>query len=568
MVGFKYKNIYQILDAIAPQNILIDNGNIYIFDKINIDEGRLYRFSEDFKLKQLIIEVDDGECFFGRNGRSYVLNAEDDSVIEVYDLNGNKEKDISMVGTTYFIDVDESGNIFAIFMEDDGMSIRMYNNNGEFIRSLHSRNLSLLSNIYCEDEYIYAAGLSHDIPMRIEKINYMSYIVGTYDISLKNPKQIITKIVKYDELLIAVLSGDKEDTIVVINEKSGEKYEIDPGLHNMQLIYDIAINDNTLYILGNDSKIAEYEMLFDDVVYSNNLVCEKCRDYKSASYRYLPYLICIKNLPCDMLNLFFKVAAPLTLLLLFYSQFGFVRKGLALPALDNFRYFILLSSLLTISSVIIKNLIVILRKRWRLDNLLDIYNKIDGLNAVLLKSSILTGTVLLINVFTVLYGRGYEIFTLYILSIVSGLSCTTVLYYLCVRFFNKLKSDIRNIVFELLSLKMDEELFRGIAGQVKKLRRLGVERYKIKVHFKKNSIKDTVKRIKRWSCSRRKITGDYGILKSISDYIVFELNLRNRDIKYSRISVIEDFICYITNPVNISSVTIETTEDDDKMAVE
>jgi len=213
----------------------------------------------------------------------------------------------------------------------------------------------------------------------------------------------------------------------------------------------------------------------------------------------------------------------------------------------------------------IKNVIIISRKRWRLDNLLDIYNKIDGLNKVLIRSSILTGSVLLITVFALLYGNGLKTSTVFFYSIISGIGSAAVLHSLCIRYLKRFKCDIKNIVFELLSLKLDDELFKTISGQVKKLRKLGVERYKIKVHFKKKSIKSTVERIKRWSSSRRKITGDCGILRSINDYIVFELNLINRDIKYSRISVIEDFICYIANPVNISSVVIETTEDDDNL---
>jgi len=241
MVGLRYKNIRDIHQVIAPQNILIDDRSIYIFDKINIDEGRLYRFNQDFSDKQLIIEVDDGECFFGRDGYVYILYADSDSIIEVYDLNGSKKKDIRLVGTAYSMDVDEMGNIFAIFMDEGGMSIRMFNNNGEFIRTLHSRNLSLLSSVYCKDQYVYIAGFSMDTPLRIEKINFMSYIMNIYDLGLKSSEYIISRMIQYNDTLIAILSGDNKDIIILVNEKSGEKYEVDTALYGIQNINDIFI---------------------------------------------------------------------------------------------------------------------------------------------------------------------------------------------------------------------------------------------------------------------------------------------------------------------------------------
>lgn len=39
------------------------------------------------------------------------------------------------------------------------------------------------------------------------------------------------------------------------------------------------------------------------------------------------------------------------------------------------------------------------------------------------------------------------------------------------------------------------------------------------------------------------------------------INLKNSGIRYSALSVIKDFICYIGKNVNLSSIVIETAED-------
>lgn len=58
MVGIQKKDILSIDGLIAPERIKAGDDGAYIFDKINMDEVRLYKFDSDFKNHELIMEID------------------------------------------------------------------------------------------------------------------------------------------------------------------------------------------------------------------------------------------------------------------------------------------------------------------------------------------------------------------------------------------------------------------------------------------------------------------------------------------------------------------------------
>jgi hypothetical protein len=213
-------------------------------------------------------------------------------------------------------------------------------------------------------------------------------------------------------------------------------------------------------------------------------------------------------------------------------------------------------------AVIIKSIGVVWKKQLRVDSALDLYRRIESLKSLILGSSLFLGVVAYGASFLLMYGGNIKGPWLYCMSFIPGAATIALVYALGIFSARKLGKNIDNIVFELLRFENGEhEAFNNVGKQVRTLRRLGIERYRIRISLDGKLGKGIIKLIKRWSSLRNKITGDLGVLESGCDYIVFDLNLKNRDIKYSRLSVIEDFICYISNKTAIDSVNVENVDE-------
>lgn len=565
MIETRRNEIINLPGVIVPQCIYKAGKVLYIFDKINMDEGRLYRFEEDRSDGQLIIEVDDCECFFGKDGYVYMLylNMEDEnSLVEVYDLNGSKLKEIAFSGNVYHIDVDKEGNIYALFSEEEQMLVRIYDNNGNFMRTVHSRNLPYLTTVSSDGEDIYVAGFSQSTPLRIEKINCMSYIKDVYDLGIEDHKFIVSKILRYNDYLITVITGNGRDSIFIIDKKSGNRQQLDIHDMNIQYIYDVLVVDDELYLLGS-KKLIKYLIYEEKTVHVHDASEGVSKTAPRKRYRYLSYLIYMKGLYKDLITMAVRVGVPLAMIAMLLGQYVFSKKGMNISIKENVRIFVVLSNMMTLLATLIRNMVVFYRKRLRLDNLLDIYNRVDTIAPAILKSSMTIGTMLTITAILML-DTGDTDSGVYIFAVVSFTIIAAAMYSVCMRCVRKFINDMDEMVFDLLSFGTKEhELFTKVGNEVRKLRKLGIEKYRIKILTETNIGNGVFKLASNWSKLRGKITGDQGRLRDEKNCIIFDLNLKNRDIKYSRISVIEDFICYIKKSINISSIVIEAPDDEE-----
>jgi hypothetical protein len=273
----------------------------------------------------------------------------------------------------------------------------------------------------------------------------------------------------------------------------------------------------------------------------------------------------MRNLPVYFFNLLIKVAVPVVMMFMFYAEFLLKGKGINVSNAERARVFSLLSILISMLCVILKSLTLVWRKRNRIDNMLDIYNRIHIINKLVLKNIIFGGVITSAAVFSLFYKNGVNDAIAFMVTLLSGVGSSALMYNLYLKYMNRFRTDMENTVFELLSFGSgDYELFKKIGEEVKRLRKLGVEKYRIKFNIKNKAGKNVMKLVRKWCALRKKIIGGTGSFENNGDFIVFDLNLKNRDIKYSRLSVIEDFICYINNAINMSSVVIEVPDDNDK----
>lgn len=562
MIGIKKEDVLELPGIICFEGLLLRDGDLFLFDKINADEGRLCRYDRDLKRVSIVKELDEGECFFGRDGFLYMLASSDESVIEKYDLNGEKAGAGRFGSKIYSLDADCDGNIYAIYSEEDCTSVRMYNSSWEYLRSVRSKRMSALSAVYCDGDDIYAAGVSRVGEVIIERVNLLGYTERSYRICTRDNNAFISKILQYGDFLIALVSDDCGERIYGVDQRSGSINRIKVDGDKVRSMASIDIADGKLLIMTGDKKIilCEFTQRCGESAEERKETAE--RRGRKPGFRYIVNLIFIKNFARDFFGFFLKYSAPAVLIFSLYSQYGLGRRGFAPGDVRMFREFVPVSFLLTFICVLMKNVTMIWRKRSMVDNMLDIYNRIDTVRRTALFNSIFAGVSLCIPVFVLLRRRGAPHAVALPSIIMSLLLPIAIIYPSYLKGIRRFKRDVKNMVFELLSFNgYNDDLDSVISTDIKKLRKQGVEKYRIKIRTGIKAGRDAIKIIDRWSYLRKKITGDRGKLRKSGDYLVFDLNLKNRDIKYSRVSLIRDFICYINKVINIKSIAIETADD-------
>lgn len=563
MGDLKYDGLMSMEGVIMPQDVMVaDDGSIFVFDKINIDEGRLYRFDRHCLNKRLVLEVDDGECVFGRDGCIYFIYREDNTTVEVFSTDGQKLRQVTIPGIIYFMDVDTSGNLYCLFPDEYNMHISIYDRWGKYLRSLHSNGMPIISALYCEDGNIYAGGISKNISLRIEKLNWMGYLSDFFDIGHCAGRSIVSKIVVRGSTIVAVLSGGDRDSVIMMDESEGEKRITEIPINGISSVSDICIKGDTLFVISDDLKVLEHHLKDGDhgVNYTSINECKK-RDCSVPGYRCIQYMIWLKNLPRDFLNMFIRFAVPCAAASLFLYMAVFFRDWKAdFSILQIAAMLVRISLPLSIAMVCIKKAKGCMGARLRVDNMLDIYNTIGNMGREIVFSSVFMGIIS--SMIALVFGYNHmPNLLIAILSVLPGAGMAGLTFGFGWTSLNKLKNKMDNVVFELLCFDTDDnEVFRMIRRRVQQLRKAGVEKYSIRFRIKDGIENKAIDLIKRWSILRRKITGDEGKLYNGKSNIEFELDLKNRDIRYSRLSVIEDFICYIKNTINLSSLDIETVD--------
>jgi hypothetical protein len=561
MIGIKYDSEVELKNTIQPSGISIREGRIFIFDRINDDEGRLYLLDKQMDLN-LVMETDEAECFFGRDGLVYLLNIDEGSTLEAYDYSGNKVKNIDLKGMVYSVDIDSEGRIYAITRQEDEMAVWTYDASGSLIRPLHSRNMPILSAIYGEGEYIYISGFSKDTPSRIEKINELSYIKTSYEIGDETSKSVVTRMQRQGSLLAVASTSKHGDCIEVIDMDKGSGAATCLDGVDMGDISDMQISDDSIYILTGDKKLHIYSMVYDCEDAAPFRKCLKTGQYQKVNYGYLYYLIYIVNLPGNYLRFAVRGLVPFALLIMLYFQLNFPGGLLGIRHIEDISTILGISILIASFGVTIKSFGVVWKKQRRVDSALDIYRRIESVKSLVLGSSLFLGVIVYGAAFLLMYGGDVKGPWLFGLSFIPGAAASAAVYALGIFSAGKLGENIDNIEFELLRFENGKHVaFDNVGKQVKNLRRLGIERYRIRIALGGRLGKGIIKFVKRWSSLRNKITGDLGVLESGCNYIVFDLNLKNRDIKYSRLSVIEDFICYINNIIAVDSVIVEKADE-------
>ena len=125
--------------------------------------------------------------------------------------------------------------------------------------------------------------------------------------------------------------------------------------------------------------------------------------------------------------------------------------------------------------------------------------------------------------------------------------------YLCIK---NIKVMSRDMVVELLE-DVDIKTFDYIRKVVKNLDQEHTEKFYIEIKSRK---KVNEKSVEQWRNTRGYIFGENVTVHLEENKIIAEMDLSKRDIKYSRFSIIMDYVCYIKSIVDIQEIQVEYTK--------
>jgi hypothetical protein len=532
------KKYYELNDSIVPQLFTIWDGYIYYFDKLNQHEGRFYK--NDGSKTQLMIEIGEAQGILCNNADIYSLQVGEKTFIKKYSLNGKVESQIELNGIFFDFKVNETGHFICLGYDDNSCIIKIINSDGIELGRLNPGNILFASCIYLQDDYIYLGAFDKSNIFKLMKINYIGSIEKEWIINVDSSDRIISKIIQYEDLFFITISG-KNDSLVILNSLNNSIKEIYPQDMGLRDFIDICIYENGIFIL-DERCIHEYNI--EDLI--NRKKNRRNRNHKAKMSLFpYQYLMCTRGAK-EQLGISLNISAFITLCTFIYfyykdivSELGVTNLGFAL-----FCLFWLMGVIIAVTA----STVLFMNKSVRIEYLLNIYhNSFKRSFDVSIMASL---TLFCISSLIFLPN-------LYIIeNILAGLIFLVVTFYIDSFFIKKTITHNRDIVIELLS---EEGQFKDyIKTVLDSVKERNSEKIYIDISFD-GKIKN--KAVTRWRNSRRNIIKDDVDIRINNNKISTVLDLSKRDVKYSKISILMDYICFIKDSTNIKEIEIGCIED-------
>jgi hypothetical protein len=529
---------YQLESSIVPQLFVVRDGEILYFDKINQHEGRFCK--KDNRGSNIILEVGEGQGTFNENGDLYVIQSGEKTIINRYSLSGDVTQVIEIEGCFFDFKINESGHYICLGYENNTSAIKLINNKGQELVNIKPNNILFASCIYLENDCIYLGAFDNNNVFKIIKMNYIGNMENEWTIGVDSNERIISKVIKYNKLIFAVASG-KDDSLVILNTENGIYKEIFPKDIGLRDFIDINVYEDKVLLL--DEKCV-YEYTIESL--TGNVISKRRRkvrnDMSLLPYQFLMYTRGAQKQFIFSLN----ISAIITLLLFFY----FCYKGSAyetgiydlLIAMFDSLWILGVLIALTISTISFIN------KSVRIEYLLYIYQNNISTSLMIPFISGVTSfcviSLIFLPNFNIIKGIPIAAIFFLITYIVDSIS------------IKRVRNQNKDIVIELLS---EEGQFKDYLKTVlENVNRKNNEKLYIDI-----VVEGTLKKnaFTRWVKSRKNIIRHEVEVNIQDNKIRTVLDLSKRDVKYSRISILMDYICFVKEFANIKEIEIGCIED-------
>lgn len=529
------EKILNLKGSITPQCFSMREGEFYFYDRMNMHEGRFCKLQEDNT--EVLFEIIGCQGLVKDGGELYTLEIGERTNITNYNPEGVPTITLALEGIYFDFKKDDGGNYICLGNIDNKSIIKILNNSGLELGSIIPQAILFGSSIWVKGDSIFIAGFDDKNRYILEKINYLGALEKRYVIGKDKCKGIISKIAIEGDNLIAMVSG-KRDYIIISDLSKGESIEVFPENLGIKGIVDFFVVDGEIYILyGN--KIYKYLL--------GNLIKEKmntkglCRgvriDFDSFHYVYMLYIIGIEKT-----ILFSIMVASLSIIIIFLVFRPLISRVSTKEIISLFSFSFFMASYV-ISNI--KVTIFMGNKATRIENLLKLSNGLFKEPSFV--TAIYKGIAAYSFIKLILYPiKGYLL----------ALSFGVIIILLTLLFqaisLKRIKEVNKEVIVELL-YENDFKIINFIDKVIKNIRESGDERLIINIFTIKSP---EYKKILKWAESRREIVGGRTSISLEEKKITTFLDLTRRNKKYSRFTIIMDYICFVRSQIDIDNIEI------------
>lgn len=534
------KEILKLENAVAPETFSVNNEEILYFDRVNKHEGRfckLYSRSEYFET-----EIDEFQGILINEGQKYIINIDNDKtkIIRLSE-DGECKEIINVEGIFFDIRRNETGNYVCLGNENSVSIIKIFNEEGRVLKDIRPKNIIFASSIYLHNDNIYLGVVDDNNCIKVYELNYLGSIEAYWDIKIKSQNRIVSKMCIYCNYIFMLVEG-RSVSLIILDREDGSTREIFSQSLGVDYIIDFDIYKGIIYILWGRS------------IYTFN--CDEVMgiEYSKASinfglniellyYRYYMYSQGLKD---QIKFSLFAAFVPSMMIYIFLNNsfFQYIR-GFSRLRLSVYLYIIIFYFIASV-----KNIFTMGIKEFRIEYLLSSFRECDFKKEfeVPLFFGLTSYAMVEIGMYPYYNILASALVLLFTALLFYGIEC------LCAK---KIKVMNRDMVVELLE-DSDIQTFDYIRKVVKNLRQNHLEKLYIEIVSNKRIDEGS---LNRWKNSRSYIIGQSVIVNIEDNKIIAEMDLSKRDIKYSRFSIIMDYVCFIKSIGQIKEIQVEYTKE-------
>jgi hypothetical protein len=530
LLEYPIKKWCRLENSLVPKVFEVINDELYFFDNINKHEGR---FCKKNGFADIILDVDVPFGIFTHDNM-YSIDMGKNTIIKEFDLDGNFVREFLLYGTFYDFAKDDSGNFIFLGLVDRKSCVEIYNKNGIKINSFEILKVVLGYGIYIDRNYLYIGGVDEPDIIKLLQINYMGVTVNEWLVYNPSRTKTIDKILGCGNYLILLFRGETNN-IVILNKINEKKTEIFPEEMGLEEFVDIAIYNEMIYILNHKDI---YVMPINNILYHiPQKKIKKIRMYINGfSYTYMMYSL-------EFYESFLIVVKLAIIIDVIFYTFVFLSKN-HIFEIDT-RIIISGISLCYFAPYLISILYGInqlSRRGKRIDRLIEIndYDNLKWIGGQILIALLVSFIITLI--FPINFPR-------IILCLISLLILSI---YIGSIFANNIIALKKDMIVELL-YEENIEIIEYIKTILTKMKENNVDDIYINVIAENISFKDI---IENWSNSRRCILKQDVLIKIRDEKITTVIDLSKRDIRYSKQSILMDYICYVKGKIDIKEIEL------------
>lgn len=530
------EEVINLDNAVAPVAFAVRDGHIFYFDRINKYEGRFCKLGN--RGEYLETEVDESQGVLTHDGDEFLLNINNNYTRIERLLKENEWQElIKLEGIFFDIKRNQRDMYVCLGNFNSETIIKIFDEEGRVINEIRPENIIFGSSLYLQGEYIYLTVIDNNNNFKILKLDYSGNIEVLWDMDINSGNRIIVKISIYYNYIVMLTEG-RGNSLILLDRVDGSIKEIFSGSFGVNNITDFDIYEDNIYILNGK---CIYRL--------------KCRDLtlleggKSSidlrpnlEFLYYRYHIYSKGLRDEI------IFSLLSSIFITIAVFVFL-KNKYMEYINGYDLLIILCCFYVITAYFIastKNIFRMGKKESRIEYLLSSCREFKFKNELMVP--LFFGATAFAMVELGMYPEWNFVLPFMLLILTS--SVFYGIEYLCIK---KIKAINKDMVVELLE-DSDTQTTDYIKRVVSDLKQVNVENLSIEIVSGRKIKK---KYLERWKSTRNYILGKNIIVRLEDNKIITEMDLSKRDIKYSRFSIIMDYVCFIKSLGEIKEIQVE-----------